>query len=188
MSRWLGVVPQGCVLLFLSFFVVIFWALCCDFLGGVLRMISWVFCWVSRMRTLCLFGWWLCPQNLPWIGLDLVVFRVARVLALESQNLRFLLIVSDSGRFLEVSQEITQLFPKFRCNPWSDSGDRAMGNWGWTCGYVFWKGRPNHLGGRSNCPTSSRWRFWFCRIFSVSLFTLIRGAFRWNLGSFSCYF
>jgi hypothetical protein len=29
-----------------------------------------------------------------------VVFRVARVLALERQNLQFLLIVSDSGRFL----------------------------------------------------------------------------------------
>jgi hypothetical protein len=40
------------------------------------------------------------PPNLPWIGLDLVVFRVARVLALESQNLSFLLIVRDSGRFL----------------------------------------------------------------------------------------
>jgi hypothetical protein len=32
--------------------------------------------------------------------LDLVVFRVARVLALESRNLPFFLIVSDSGRFL----------------------------------------------------------------------------------------
>jgi hypothetical protein len=40
------------------------------------------------------------PQESPWIGLDLVVFRVARVLSLESQNPQFLLIVSDSGRFL----------------------------------------------------------------------------------------
>jgi hypothetical protein len=40
------------------------------------------------------------PPNLSKIGLDLVVFRVARVLDLEKQFLRFLLIVSDSGRFL----------------------------------------------------------------------------------------
>jgi hypothetical protein len=57
MYRWFGVVPQGCVVLFLSFFVVFFGALFCDFLGGVLRTISWGFCWVSRMRTLFLFGW-----------------------------------------------------------------------------------------------------------------------------------
>jgi hypothetical protein len=44
-----------------------------------------------------------------------VVFRVARVLALESRNLRFLLIVSDSvdSFEVEVAQEVTQLFPKF---------------------------------------------------------------------------
>jgi hypothetical protein len=53
MYRWFGVVPQGREVLFSSFFVVIFEALCCDFLGRVLRMISWGFCWVSRMRTLC---------------------------------------------------------------------------------------------------------------------------------------
>jgi hypothetical protein len=40
MYRWLRVVPQGCVLFFLSFFVVIFGALCCDFRGRVLRLIS----------------------------------------------------------------------------------------------------------------------------------------------------
>jgi hypothetical protein len=40
------------------------------------------------------------PPNLPWIGFDLVVFWVARVLALVSRNLRFLLIVSILGRFL----------------------------------------------------------------------------------------
>jgi hypothetical protein len=62
MYRWFGVVPQGCVVLFSSFFLVILGALCGDFLGGVLRMISWGFYWVSRMRTLCLFGWLLCPQ------------------------------------------------------------------------------------------------------------------------------
>jgi hypothetical protein len=57
MYRCFGVVPQCCVVLFPSFFVVIFGDLCCDFLGGVLREISWGFCWVSRMRTFCLFGW-----------------------------------------------------------------------------------------------------------------------------------
>jgi hypothetical protein len=40
MYRWFGVVSQGCVVLFPSFFVVIFGGLCCDFLGGVWRMIS----------------------------------------------------------------------------------------------------------------------------------------------------
>jgi hypothetical protein len=57
MYSWFGVVPQGCVVLFPSFFVVIFGALGCDFFDGVLRMISCGFCWVSHMRTLCLFGW-----------------------------------------------------------------------------------------------------------------------------------
>jgi hypothetical protein len=27
------------------------------FISGVLRMFSWGFWWVSRMRILCLFGW-----------------------------------------------------------------------------------------------------------------------------------
>jgi hypothetical protein len=35
MYRWFGMVPQGCEVLFSSFFVVIFRALCCDFLGGL---------------------------------------------------------------------------------------------------------------------------------------------------------
>jgi hypothetical protein len=59
-----------------------------------------------------------------------MVFRVGRVLDLGRQFLRFLLIVSDSvdSFEVEVAQEVTQLFLKFRCNPWSDSGDRAMGS------------------------------------------------------------
>jgi hypothetical protein len=100
MYRWIVVFPQGCVVLFPSFFVVIFGALCCDFLGGVLRTISWGFCWVSRMRTLCLFGWRLCPQISLESDSILWFFRVARVLALESRNLRFLLILSILSRFL----------------------------------------------------------------------------------------
>jgi hypothetical protein len=40
MYRWFSVVPQGFVLPFSSFFLVIFEALCCDFHGGVLRMFS----------------------------------------------------------------------------------------------------------------------------------------------------
>jgi hypothetical protein len=40
MYRWFGVVPQGCEVLFLSFYVVIFGALCCAFLGRVLSTIS----------------------------------------------------------------------------------------------------------------------------------------------------
>jgi hypothetical protein len=41
MYRWFRVVPQSCEVLFPSSFVVIFGALCCDFLGGFFRMISW---------------------------------------------------------------------------------------------------------------------------------------------------
>jgi hypothetical protein len=40
------------------------------------------------------------PQEPPWIGLDLVVFLVARVLDLEGLNPRFPLIVGISVRFL----------------------------------------------------------------------------------------
>jgi hypothetical protein len=43
MYRRFGVVPQGCVLFFPSFFMVFFEALCGDFRGRVLRMISWGF-------------------------------------------------------------------------------------------------------------------------------------------------
>jgi membrane protein implicated in regulation of membrane protease activity len=57
MYRWFGVIPLGCEVFFPSFFVVIFGAFSCAFVGGVLRMISRGFWWVSRMRTLCLFGW-----------------------------------------------------------------------------------------------------------------------------------
>jgi hypothetical protein len=38
---------------------------------------------------------------------------------------------------VEVAQEVTQLILKFRCNPWSDSGDRARGSWGLTRGLFF---------------------------------------------------
>jgi hypothetical protein len=41
---------------------------------------------------------------------------------------------------------VTQLIPKFRCNPWSDSGDRARGSWGLTRGLFFWKRRSNRPG------------------------------------------
>jgi hypothetical protein len=40
MYRWFGVVPQGGEVLFPSFFVVIFGAICCAFLDRVLRTIS----------------------------------------------------------------------------------------------------------------------------------------------------
>jgi hypothetical protein len=40
------------------------------------------------------------PQESPVIGLDLVVFRVARVLDVESRNPWFLLILSNLGWFL----------------------------------------------------------------------------------------
>jgi hypothetical protein len=40
MYRWFGVVPQGCEVPFSPFFVVISEALCCAFVGGILRTIS----------------------------------------------------------------------------------------------------------------------------------------------------
>jgi hypothetical protein len=48
---------------------------------------------------------------------------------------------------VEVAQEVTQLFLKFRCNPWSDSGDQARRSWGLTCGFVFWERQSNRLEG-----------------------------------------
>jgi hypothetical protein len=96
MYRWFGVVPQGWELFFPSFFVVIFGALCWwsfedDLLGFLVCVTSedLVPLWLVTL-----------PPNLSWIGLDLVVFRVGRVLELVMWFLRFLLIVSDSGRFL----------------------------------------------------------------------------------------
>jgi Na+-driven multidrug efflux pump len=57
--RWFGVVPQGCEVLFPSFFVVFFCALCWrSFEDELLRFLVGVTC----MRILCLFAWWLCPQ------------------------------------------------------------------------------------------------------------------------------
>jgi hypothetical protein len=96
MYRWVGVVPQGGEVFFPSSFVVIFGGLCwrCfedDFL--------WFLVGVTYEDLVPL---WLMtlPPNLSGIGLHFVVFRVGRVLDLERRFLRFLMIVSDSGRFL----------------------------------------------------------------------------------------
>jgi hypothetical protein len=100
MYRWFGVVPHALVLpfpfsflviseLFVEIFVAEFWG---QFLGRFLLGVTY-----EDLVPLWLV---ILPQESPWIGLDLVVFRVARVLALESRNLWFHLIVSDSGRFL----------------------------------------------------------------------------------------
>jgi hypothetical protein len=60
--RWFSVVPQGCVV-----FPVFFGDFRSSFLWFSWRSFEGVFlrdsCWVSRMRTLCLFGWWLCPRT-----------------------------------------------------------------------------------------------------------------------------
>jgi hypothetical protein len=81
---------------FPSFFVVIFGALCwwsfeVDFLGFLVGVTyeDLVPLWLVTL-----------PPNLSRIELDLVVFRVGRVLDLERRFLRFHLIVSDSVRFL----------------------------------------------------------------------------------------
>jgi hypothetical protein len=81
---------------FPSFFVVIFGAFCWrsfedDFLGFLVGVTyeNLVPLWLVTL-----------PPNLSGIGLDLVVFRVGGVLDLVRRVLRFLSIVSDSGRFL----------------------------------------------------------------------------------------
>jgi hypothetical protein len=96
MYRWFGVVPQGWEVFFPSFFVVIFRAFCWqsfedDFLGFLVGV---------TYEDLVPFWLVTLPPNLSWIGLDLVVFRVGRVHDLKRRFLRFLLIVSDSVRFL----------------------------------------------------------------------------------------
>jgi hypothetical protein len=100
MYRWFDVVSQVLVLpyrppfcwfleLFVVIFVVGFWGrvLARFFLGVTYE--DFVPLWLVTL-----------PQESPWIGLDLVVFWVAQVLALERRFLRFLLTVSDSGWFL----------------------------------------------------------------------------------------
>jgi hypothetical protein len=70
-----GVIPQGfCCLSPFPFFI-IFEAFSCRFswwnFGGVSLGDS---CWMSHMRTLCLFAWWLYSSNPPKNGFDLLVF------------------------------------------------------------------------------------------------------------------
>jgi hypothetical protein len=81
---------------FPSFFVLIFRALCWrsfeDVFLGFLVGVTY-----EDLVPLWLVTF---PPNLSRIGLDLGVFRVGRVLDLERRFIRFLLIVSDSGRFL----------------------------------------------------------------------------------------
>jgi hypothetical protein len=96
------------------------------------------------------------PLNRPRFG----GFRVVWVLDLEGLNPRFALIVGTSVRFLwgrgcpGGNPTILEVSPQ----SWGESRDRAMGSWRLTRGQIFWVGR-------SNRPRSSRWRFWFCRIF-----------------------
>jgi hypothetical protein len=100
MYRWFGVFFQVLVLPFPSSFMVIlepfvvifvaeFWGwVLARFLLGVTYE-DFVPLWLVTLL-----------QESPWIGLDLVVFQVLRVLVLERRFLQFFLIVSDSGRFL----------------------------------------------------------------------------------------
>jgi hypothetical protein len=119
------------------------------FVGGILRMISCGFWWVSHMRILCLFGWWLCPQislepDSIWWRFELGELLTYRGDFFDSSWLWAIRVDSFE---VEVAQEVTQLFLKFRCNLWSDSGDRAWGSWVLTRGLIFWKGRSNRLEG-----------------------------------------
>jgi hypothetical protein len=175
-SRWWSV--------FASFFAVIFGVLCWwsfedDFMG---------FCGCHVWGSCTSFAGDF-PPNLSWIGLDLVVFRVGQVLDLERRFLRFLLIVSNSGRFLlgrgcqrgnpanpEVSLQSVQWFGRSGARKLTfDPRVRFLQGAVWPPG-----------GGRSNCPGPSRSKFCFAGFSSVSLFALIEGASRWNFGLFSC--
>jgi hypothetical protein len=100
MYRWLGVVPQGLVLSLPLSPLVIFGALSCDFLGIVLRVFSWGFLLGVTYEDLVPLWLVTLPQELSWIDLDLVVFRVARVLDLEGLIPQFPLILGVSVRFL----------------------------------------------------------------------------------------
>jgi hypothetical protein len=129
------------------------------------------------------------PPNLPWIGLDLVVFWVDRVHALVRRNLRFLLILCVSGWFLwgrgfpggnpaipEVSLQSMEWFGRL-----GDGKLRVDSRVGFPEGAVY------SLRGDGLTVLGVPGRgFDFAGFPSVSLFALIRGAFRWNLGSFSC--
>jgi hypothetical protein len=75
--------------LFLVIFLAEFWG---RFLGAS--------CWVSRMRTMCLFGWWLCLKKHLESTSIWCSFGVARVLDLKGLNPHFPLIVGVSVRFL----------------------------------------------------------------------------------------
>jgi hypothetical protein len=93
MYRWFGVVPQGGFLALLcvdfrSSLLAVFWEWFLGVFGGC-HVWGFVPLWMMNF-----------PANLSWIGLDLVVFRVGRVLDLERRFLWFLLIVSISGWFL----------------------------------------------------------------------------------------
>jgi hypothetical protein len=61
-----------------------------------------------------------------------------------------------------------------------------MGSWGLTRGLVFWKGWSNRLGGGLTALGLPGEGSDFAGFSSVSLFALIRGVFRLNLGLFSC--
>jgi hypothetical protein len=61
MYRWFGVVSQG-LFMFLPFFLFgDFWSFFLDYPWRGFESVSFRdSCWMSRMRTLCLFAWW------PW--------------------------------------------------------------------------------------------------------------------------
>jgi hypothetical protein len=107
------------------------------------------------------------PQEPPWIGLDLVVFRVARVHDIEGLNPRFTLIVGVLVWFLwgrgspGGNLAIPEVLPQ--SVGWiGRSGDGKLRVYPRP---VFRVGRSNRHRGRSNRPRSPRSKFWFCWIF-----------------------
>jgi hypothetical protein len=158
--RWFGMVPQGLVLSHPFSFLVIFGALSCDSLGGVLRVFS---CGIYVGCHICgpCASLTLDSTSIWWF------FRVARVLDLEGLNPRFPLIVGVSVRFLcgrdcpRGNPAIPEVSPQ--SVGWiGRSGDGKLSV---NPRPVFWVGRSNHHRGRSNRPGSSSLNFWLCRIF-----------------------
>jgi hypothetical protein len=137
MYKWFCMVPQGLVLCLPFVFLVIFGALSCDIRGGVLRVIScsilvgchvWGTCPCASLagdfalRT---------PFNRPRFG---GFSSCSRSWPREPRSgdslwLRAFRCDSFGG---EDAKEVTQVSPKLLCNPWGESGDRAMGSWGLT--------------------------------------------------------
>jgi hypothetical protein len=128
MHRWFGVVPQGLFVFCLFSLFGDFWRLFLEFplrsFGSISLRYS---CWMSHMRTLCLFAWWPCSKkpsetaSIWWFSVEFLG-RCSWGLTSDSSWL---------GRFWgpsfqpKIAHEVSQLSPKSHLNPWKELGDRS---------------------------------------------------------------